>query len=143
MGRLSFCAIFILIISSISCSIQRSDEVQNLIKETDHVHDETMVLMDTSSAIQNKLTRLIQAAESDSTIGAFQHLDSLKYLKSELVSADHEMMDWMATYSRPDGNMSDDKAISYLKGKIKHMESIHKNMSAGMEQAEGFLKRVE
>lgn len=133
----------LLIISSISCSNPQSNEVKTLIKEADRVHDVTMDLMDESSAIQNKLTRLIKAAESDSTIGAFPHLDSLKYLKATLVRADDEMMDWMSTYSRPDKEMANDKAVEYLNGKIKHMESIHQDMLDGITRTEGFLKRVE
>ena len=112
-------------------------------EETMTVHDEVMLKMEETVALESKVDELLDRAKKDSTTVLFSKIDTLQLAHSVLEKANEEMMDWMASIQKPRSGDNQDSIINYLNTEQKAIIMVGINMDNAVIQAQDILKSLE
>jgi len=112
---------------AISCGPKEITPTSQLHDQVMVVHDEVMPKMKDIYKLKKALRKLNKDKSDESIMSAI----------AALSTADDEMMDWMAEYSRPKQHSAE--SILYLKGQMAKIKVVKSSMLAAINNAQTII----
>jgi hypothetical protein len=130
-----------IVVSFLGCNKQSDKNLDLIQNEVMAIHDEVMPKMGDILNLKEKLNK--QLTNTDSTKAEYVIIKSkIDSLKSQLVDADNQMMDWMNEYN-VDTLMAinEEEGMKYLQAEKQKLTLIKAKTNQSIEAAKLFLKK--